>query len=109
MLNNFYQLGYDAVRKHSSKVYVVLNNRIGTMDERELIPQARGLKRVVLDVHYYNLFGNKYFNLTAQQNIDIIYGNKSRELAAVTTSTGPLVFVGMFKQKITPITHPCKE
>ncbi|KAF5442428.1 hypothetical protein F2P56_035086 [Juglans regia] len=94
MLNKFYMLGYDAVRKHSSTVYVVLNNRIGKIDERELFPLASGLKGIVLDLHYYNLFNTKYYNLTAQQNIDFIYGNRSRDIDYVTTSNGPLVFIG---------------
>lgn len=98
-LNKFYQLAYDAVRKHSSTVYVVLNNRIGQIDERELFPLARSFERVVLDVHYYNLFKAKFFNLTVQQNMDVVYDNRSREIDYVTTSDGPLIFIGMSKPK----------
>ncbi|XWS23860.1 hypothetical protein CRYUN_Cryun28dG0051500 [Craigia yunnanensis] len=33
-------------------------------------------------------------NLTVQQNIDFIYNNRSSQLNHVTTSNGPLTFVG---------------
>ncbi|KAG7973940.1 hypothetical protein I3843_06G021100 [Carya illinoinensis] len=94
MVNKFYTLGYDAVRKHSSTVYVLLNNRLGKVDDRELFPLARGLKGIVIDLHYYSLFNTRYYNLTAQQNIDYLYRNRSREIAYATTSNGPPVFIG---------------
>jgi len=97
-LNKYYKAGYEAVRKHSSTAYVVLSNRLGPADPRELFPLANGFQRSVIDVHYYNLFNDMFYNMTVQQNIDFIYNNRSSELTYVTTSNGPLTFVGKFIQ-----------
>ncbi|XP_008234008.1 PREDICTED: glucan 1,3-beta-glucosidase A-like [Prunus mume] len=93
-VTKFYKAGYAAVRKHSSTAYVVFSNRLGPMEPRELFPLATGLKGSVIDVHYYNLFVSAFDNLTVQQNIDFIHTNRSQELNYVTTSNGPLTFVG---------------
>ncbi|CAB4267100.1 unnamed protein product [Prunus armeniaca] len=93
-VTKFYKAGYAAVRKHSSTAYVVFSNRLGPMEPRELFPLATGLKGSVIDVHYYNLFVSAFDNLTVQQNIDFIHTNRSQELSYVTTSNGPLTFVG---------------
>ncbi|CAL8997300.1 unnamed protein product [Prunus brigantina] len=93
-VTKFYKAGYAAVRKHSSTAYVVFSNRLGPMEPRELFPLANGLKGSVIDVHYYNLFVSAFDNLTVQQNIDFIHTNRSQELNYVTTSNGPLTFVG---------------
>lgn len=91
----FYKAGYAAVRKHSSTAYVVFSNRLGPMEPTELFSVASGLMRVVIDVHYYNLFVSAFDNLTVQQNIDFIHTNRTQDLNTVTTSNGPLTFVGM--------------
>ncbi|KAG6650139.1 probable glucan 1,3-beta-glucosidase A [Carya illinoinensis] len=88
MVNKYYKAGYDAVRKHSSTAYVVMSNRLGQIDARELFPLASGLMGSVIDVHYYYLFS------TVQQNIDYVYINRTQELTYVTTSNGPLTFIG---------------
>jgi hypothetical protein len=93
-LNKYYKAGYDAVRKHSSTTYVVMSNRLGPSEPKELFPLANGLMRCVIDVHYYNIFNDLFENMTAQQNIDFIYNNRSSELNFITTSNGPLTFVG---------------
>jgi hypothetical protein len=93
-LNKYYKAGYEAVRKHSSTAYVVFSNRIGSSDPKEFFPVANGLMRSVIDVHYYNVFGDLFTNMTVQQNIDYIHTNRSSELQFVTTSDGPLIFVG---------------
>lgn len=98
-VTKYYKAGYEAVRKHSSKAYVVMSNRLGQIDTRELFPLAGGLTGSVIDVHYYNLFWSGFDNLTVQQNIDYINVNRTSELNHVTTSNGPLTFVGMFKKK----------
>ncbi|KAH7567787.1 hypothetical protein JRO89_XS07G0149000 [Xanthoceras sorbifolium] len=94
ILNKFYKAGYDAVRKHSSAAYVVMSNRLGPMDPRELFPLTNGLRGSVIDVHYYNLFSDIFDNMTVQQNIDFINTNRTAQLNHVTTSNGPLTFVG---------------
>lgn len=68
------------------------------MEPTELFPVASGLERVVIDVHYYNLFVSAFDNLTVQQNIDFIYTNRTTDLNTVTTSNGPLTFVGMWSE-----------
>ncbi|MCH86095.1 glucan 13-beta-glucosidase, partial [Trifolium medium] len=55
-LNKYYKDGYEAVRKHSSIVFVVLSNRLGPSMPRELFPLANGLMGSVIDVHYYSIF-----------------------------------------------------
>ncbi|KAF5442427.1 hypothetical protein F2P56_035085 [Juglans regia] len=94
MVNKYYKAGYDAVRKHSSTAYVVMSNRLGQIDTRELFPLASGLMGSVIDLHYYNLFSTIFDNLTVQQNIDYVYINRTQELTYVTTSNGPLTFIG---------------
>lgn len=98
-LENYYQQGYNAVRKHSSTAYVILSNRLGPMDPRELFPLASGMQLAVIDVHYYNLFSNIFDNMNVQQNIDFINNNRSSDLGYVTTSNGPLTFVGKFDRQ----------
>ncbi|GMN33688.1 hypothetical protein TIFTF001_004295 [Ficus carica] len=93
-LTRYYKAGYDAVRKYTSTAYVILSNRVVTGDKRELFSLASGLNRVVIDVHYYNYFFDGFRDWSAQQNIDIIYNDRSAELGALIISNGPLVFVG---------------
>ncbi|KAG8632980.1 probable glucan 1,3-beta-glucosidase A [Manihot esculenta] len=93
-VTKYYKAGYDAVRKHSSTAYVVMSNRLGPAEPRELFPLVNGLNGTIIDVHYYNLFSNVFDNMTVQQNIDFIHTNRSTQLNYVTTSNGPLTFVG---------------
>ncbi|KAK9096741.1 hypothetical protein Sjap_022238 [Stephania japonica] len=93
-LVKYYKAGYDAVRKHSSTAYVVMSNRLSASDSRELFPLASGLRGTVIDVHYYNIFSSIFYTMTVQENIDFIYNNRSAELNSITTSNGPLTFIG---------------
>lgn len=93
-LSKYYKAGYDAVRKHSSKAYVVMSNRLGPADPTEFFPLVSGLQGSVIDVHYYNLFSTVFDNLTVQENIDFVNTNRTSQLNNVTTSNGPLTFVG---------------
>lgn len=95
-VEKYYKAGYDAVRRHSGKAFVIFSNRLGPMNPRELFPLASGLRGTVIDVHYYNLFTPEFDNLTVQQNIDFIYTNRSAQLNHVTTSNGPLTFIGIY-------------
>lgn len=95
MVTKYYRAGYEAVRKHSLTAYVVMSNRLGShTDSRELFPLTSGLNGAVIDVHYYNLFVDTFDKMTVQQNIDFVYTNRSAQLGHVTTSNGPLTFVG---------------
>uniref|UniRef100_A0A803LHC9 Mannan endo-1,4-beta-mannosidase n=1 Tax=Chenopodium quinoa TaxID=63459 RepID=A0A803LHC9_CHEQI len=92
-LKKYYKAGYDAVRKHSSSAYVMMNNRLKQpMDPRELFPLASALQLTVIDVHYYSIYDVN--SMSVKHNLDFIYHNRSSELAYVTTSNGPLTFVG---------------
>lgn len=93
-LVQYYKDGYDAVRRHSSTAFVVMSNRLGNSDSKELFPLASGLARTVIDVHYYNLFEDKFIGMTVQQNIDFIYQERAKQLKEITTPDGPLTFVG---------------
>ncbi|XP_057970786.1 probable glucan 1,3-beta-glucosidase A [Malania oleifera] len=94
ILEKYYKAGYDAVRKYTSSAYVILSNRLGPADPKELLSFASSLDRVAIDVHYYNLFSDKFSKMNAQQNIDFIYNQRSSDLGTVTTANGPLSFVG---------------
>ncbi|KAJ4965932.1 hypothetical protein NE237_017781 [Protea cynaroides] len=91
-LEKYYKAGYEAVRKHSSRAYVVLGSRLGA-DPKELFPLANGLKGSVLDVHYYNLFSARHGNTTVEKNIDFIYTDRSDHINNVNTNCS-LTFVG---------------
>ncbi|KAL5559052.1 hypothetical protein UlMin_035263 [Ulmus minor] len=93
-LEIFYRDGYVAVRRHSSTAYVILSNRLGPADPRELFPVAYGFTKSVVDVHYYNIFEDVFKKMTVQQHIDYIFINRTSQLNQVTTSNGPLAFVG---------------
>ncbi|XP_022773868.1 glucan 1,3-beta-glucosidase A-like [Durio zibethinus] len=92
-LTKYYKDGYDAVRKHTN-AYVILSNRLGPANSKELISFASGLDRVVIDVHYYNLFSDMFSNMNVKQNIDFINNQRSSDLSTLTLANGPLVFVG---------------
>lgn len=93
-LNKYYKAAYQVVRRHSSTAYVVFSNRLESSEPKEFFPLVNGLERSVIDVHYYSFFGDIFKNMIVQQNIDFIYTNRSSELNFVTTSNGPLIFVG---------------
>ncbi|KAL6599026.1 hypothetical protein ACP70R_045890 [Stipagrostis hirtigluma subsp. patula] len=91
-LLKYYKAGYAAVRKHSSKAYVVMSSRLSG-DSDELLQFAGGLPGAVVDVHYY-LFNSSFNNMTTQQNIDYIQKNYAADLRGLTRRNGPLSFVG---------------
>ncbi|KAL6527240.1 hypothetical protein OROGR_016330 [Orobanche gracilis] len=107
-LSKYYKDGYRAVRRHSPTAYVVLSNRLGTSEPREFFNLTKGMTRSVIDVHYYNLFWDYYSNITVQQNIDYIYKNRTAELKELTTSNGPLIFVGEWVAEL-PLNNLTKE
>ncbi|KAK1350217.1 putative glucan 1,3-beta-glucosidase A [Heracleum sosnowskyi] len=92
-VTKYYRDGYDVVRKHSSTTYVIMCNRLSA-DKTELLSLGSGLDRVVIDVHYYNLFAEFFDRMTVQQHIDYVNNNRSAELSTVNTSNGPLILVG---------------
>ncbi|XP_071710821.1 probable glucan 1,3-beta-glucosidase A [Rutidosis leptorrhynchoides] len=94
VLSKYYEAGYQAVRKHAPNAFVIISSRIGA-DATELLPlTVSKMKDVVIDTHYYNLFRDIFNSMTVDQNIDYVRVNRSSELQAITTSNGPLTFVG---------------
>lgn len=100
-LKKYYQAGYDAIRKHTSSAYVIMSNPLDR-DSKVLLSFAEAFNRVVIDVHYYSLFSDKFSNMNVQQNIDYIKIQRASDLSSLTTSNGPLIFVGKFMQLIRP-------
>lgn len=94
-LKRYYQEGYDAVRKHTSSAYVIMSNPLDR-DSKVLLPFVRAFDKVVIDVHYYNLFSDKFSNMNVKQNIDYIKDHRASDLSSLTTSNGPPIFVGKF-------------
>ncbi|KAK7358947.1 hypothetical protein VNO77_00888 [Canavalia gladiata] len=92
-LKRYYKAGYDAVRKHTSNAYVIMSNPLDR-DSKLLLSFAGAFTRVVIDVHYYNLFSDKFSNMNVQQNIDYIQNQRASDLTSLTSSNGPLIFVG---------------
>ena len=93
-LRDYYQLGYDAVRKYTSTAYVIFSARLSA-NQGEFISFASGLTGTVLDVHYYNLFSSNFNGLTAQQNIEYVKTERARQIAALSQANGgSLSFVG---------------
>ncbi|KAI5654702.1 hypothetical protein M9H77_31889 [Catharanthus roseus] len=94
-VTKYYKAGYDAVRKHSSTAYVIMSNRLGNIDSRELFPLANAFTKPVIDVHYYNLFSDVFNSMTTvEHNIQFIQTNRSQQLNRLTSSNAPLILVG---------------
>ncbi|KAI3665069.1 hypothetical protein L6452_43686 [Arctium lappa] len=93
-LVSYYKQGYQTIRKHSSTAYVIICQRIGNADPRELYEANIGPSNLVLDLHYYNLFNNFFVNKSAAENIQFIFKNRQPQLQALNNSNGPLVFIG---------------
>ncbi|KAK4758326.1 hypothetical protein SAY87_019627 [Trapa incisa] len=92
-LKSYYSAGYAAVRRHSSTAFVIMSNRLSS-DPTELLPLATRLSGSVIDVHYYNLFSGVFVGMSVQQNINFVYTNRTADLNKITTTNGPLIFVG---------------
>ncbi|KAK2385843.1 putative glucan 1,3-beta-glucosidase A [Trifolium repens] len=91
-LKKYYTTAYDVVRKYNPNAYVIMSNPLGE-DSKVLLSFVSGFNKVVLDVHYYNLYTDKFSNMNVQQNIDYINNERVSELSGVS-STNALSFVG---------------
>ncbi|KAH7864627.1 hypothetical protein Vadar_031899 [Vaccinium darrowii] len=94
ILTKYYREGYNAVRNRSSTAYVIMANRLGPADPNELFPLAREFTGSVIDVHYYNLYTDSFKRMSIQQNMDFVHTDLSTRLSQLTSSNGPLTFVG---------------
>ena len=93
-LVSYYQQGYQTVRKYSSTAYVIVCQRIGNADPLELYRVNIGSTKVIVDLHYYNLFDTVFINMNSTQNIDIIYKSREAQLQQLNNASGPLIFIG---------------
>lgn len=87
-LKQYYQEGFNAVRKYTSDAYVILSNRLGIMADqlRDLLNFATTLDdRVVIDVDYYNVYEKEFENMNVEQTKNYIYGQRASQLEDVTT------------------------
>lgn len=91
-LKKYYKEAYDAVRKYNPNAYVIMSNPLDA-DSKVLLSFVTGFNKVVLDVHYYNLYSDKFTNMNVQQNIDYINNERASDLSGVS-STNALSFVG---------------
>lgn len=90
-LKKYYKEAYDAVRKYNPNAYVIMSNPLDA-DSKVLLSFVTGFNKVVLDVHYYNLYSDKFTNMNVQQNIDYINNERASDLSGVS-STNALSFV----------------
>jgi len=93
-LKKYYEQAYNTVRKYSITAYVIMSTRLNVDSTTELVEFASRFDRVVLDVHFYNLFNNMFDSFTVQQNIDYVNNTIANGLKAMTRPDGPLTFVG---------------
>ncbi|RZC46934.1 hypothetical protein C5167_039882 [Papaver somniferum] len=92
-LLKYYRDGYDIVRKHSP-AYVIMSQVIGPGDPADIYKANTGKSKVVLDLHYYNLYDSYFENISTQENIDFLYRNRKSQMDSLNAADGPLVFIG---------------
>ncbi|CAI8583789.1 unnamed protein product [Vicia faba] len=64
-LKKYYKVAYDTVRKYSPNAYVIMSN---PLDENSKVHLSfvSGFNKVVLDVHYYNLYSDTFNHMNVQ-------------------------------------------
>ncbi|GKD84830.1 probable glucan 1,3-beta-glucosidase A, partial [Tanacetum coccineum] len=106
-LIEYYEAGYEAVRRRAPDKFVILSSRIGGQPQ-ELFEVAKGKSNVVIDVHYYNLYTDKFAHMTIEEHIKYIQNDRAAELKSITNPNGPLIFVGEWAA-IWQVTYPKPE
>lgn len=95
VLKDYYARGYSTVRKYTSSAYVIMCQRIGG-DFTELA-NVLPADKVVLDVHFYNLFNHELFDKkTPEWNIDFVYNDRLSLVKRLNTAGNALIFVGEY-------------
>ncbi|KAI3879228.1 hypothetical protein MKW98_028795 [Papaver atlanticum] len=67
---------------------------IGPGDPADIYKANTGKSKVVLDMHYYNLYDNSFENMSTQENIDFLYRNRKFQMDSLNAADGPLLFIG---------------
>ena len=94
ILKSYYRRGYDRVRNHSD-TYVVLCQLLGA-GASDFVDLGREFQNAILDLHYYNVFGSNFADLSVQENIDYINNNRRNEIESLNQNgNGLFTFVGM--------------
>lgn len=94
-LKKYYKEAYNVVRKYNPNAYVIMSNPLDA-DSKVLLSFVSGFDKIVLDVHYYNLFSDTFNGMSVQQNIDYITSERAPDLSGVS-STNALSFVGKYQ------------
>jgi len=97
-LKNYYKAAYDVVRQYIPNTYVIMSNPLAT-DSKLLLSFVKGFDKVVLDVHYYNMFWDKFNGMNVQQNIDYIRNDRAGDLSGFSSSNA-LSFVGKITKSL---------
>ncbi|GJZ85274.1 probable glucan 1,3-beta-glucosidase A [Tanacetum coccineum] len=106
-LIEYYEAGFEVVRRRAPDKFVILSSRIGGQPQ-ELFEVAKGKSNVVIDVHYYNLYTDKFAHMTIEEHIKYIQNDHAAELKSITNPNGPLIFVGEWAA-IWQVTYPKPE
>ncbi|KAI5055558.1 hypothetical protein GOP47_0029079 [Adiantum capillus-veneris] len=94
ILKSYYKRGYDIVRKYSTSTYVIICQLLGA-DPSDLSDLGTQFSNAIIDLHYYNVFGDTFARMDVQENIEYIYNNRSQEIRKLNKgSNGLLTFVG---------------
>ncbi|KAH7279387.1 hypothetical protein KP509_37G017300 [Ceratopteris richardii] len=93
-LKDYYRRGYDIVRKYSADTYVIMCQLLGA-DPSDLSDLGHQFSNAIIDLHYYNVFGSTFADLSVQENIDYINRERRQEIEKLNVgSNGLLTFVG---------------
>ena len=94
ILKSYYRRGYAIVRNYSD-TYVVLCQLLGA-GASDFVDLGTEFQNAILDLHYYNVFGSNFADLSVQENIDYINNNRRNEIESLNQNgNGLLTFVGM--------------
>ncbi|XP_044962372.1 probable glucan 1,3-beta-glucosidase A [Hordeum vulgare subsp. vulgare] len=97
-LKKYYKAGYNAVRNQVKRddVYVIMEGRLAGGGDSEMADFARQFRNCVLDVHFYNLYGDMFNagRMSAEQNIRYVTTHQADHLKSLIRANGALVFIG---------------
>ncbi|KAL5731850.1 hypothetical protein ACHQM5_004540 [Ranunculus cassubicifolius] len=92
VLVSYYSKGYQIVRNYSSTAYVIITQRIGNTDPKELIRANIGSTNLVLEIHFDS--DNLTANSSVADNINAVRKHQRAHLEDMNSANGPLIFVG---------------
>ncbi|KAH7290562.1 hypothetical protein KP509_30G053800 [Ceratopteris richardii] len=78
-LKSYYRKGYEIMRRYSAETYVLISPLVGG-DPGDLLDLGNEFFNSIIDLHYYNVFGDTFSNMTVQQNVDYVSVNRHQEI-----------------------------